>query len=184
MGCIRSRASNFLPRITKQLTWNIPSRKSNNNRHWLWQGWLPCVIWCLNLYCNGADNNKNRSRMFRPMQVCPMRVCPMTLGWEYDLLHNASSPNHRLGKSIDDWANRYLVSKKFIWFQICGASGCCYTPWMVGNFDEGQIDVFNGPSNLGECHNFLIRDDPAPSSLGKASHPHQLESWNPFFISL
>ena len=28
------------------------------------------------------------------------------------------------------------------------------TPWLTGNFDEGNVDYFEGPSQLGECANF------------------------------
>lgn len=39
---------------------------------------------------------------------------------------------------------------------------------MVGNFDEGQTDIFSGPSSLGECSGFLVRKDGERFSMGKS----------------
>ena len=43
-------------------------------------------------------------------------------------------------------------------FQVCGNLNCCFTPWLQGNFDEGNTDYFEGPSQLGECNNFEFLD--------------------------
>lgn len=41
---------------------------------------------------------------------------------------------------------------------VCGNSDCCFTPWLTGNFDEGNSDYFQGPSNLGECDQYAISE--------------------------
>lgn len=45
-------------------------------------------------------------------------------------------------------------AKFYNFMQICGNVNCCLTPWLTGRFDEGQVDYFEGISQLGECANF------------------------------
>ena len=48
----------------------------------------------------------------------------------------------------------YLYKIYYTWIQVCGNLDCCLTPWLTGNFDEGAVDYYEGPSQLGECANF------------------------------
>ena len=52
-------------------------------------------------------------------------------------------------------------------FKICGNKDCCYTPWLTGNFNIGEIDSYTGPSQLGECAGFELMDDTMPLSMSK-----------------
>jgi hypothetical protein len=38
---------------------------------------------------------------------------------------------------------------------------------MVGNFDEGLQDIFSGPSSLGECSEYTVREDGKNFTMGK-----------------
>ena len=58
------------------------------------------------------------------------------------------------------------LTELYILLQVCGTLNCCYTPWQTGNFDEGQLDIFSGPSSLGECSEFTIREAGQDFSMG------------------
>merc|ERR1711994_1125281 len=49
--------------------------------------------------------------------------------------------------------------------KLCGNIGCCYTPWLQGNFDEGNSDFFAGQSQLGECFDFAYMDSDKSFSI-------------------
>ncbi len=49
--------------------------------------------------------------------------------------------------------------------QVCGSLGCCYTPWIQGDFDAGRPDFFSGPSQLEECNNFEFMDPDANTDI-------------------
>merc|ERR1712004_247412 len=49
--------------------------------------------------------------------------------------------------------------------KVCGNKDCCYTPWLTGNFNIGEIDSYTGPSQLGECSEFELMDDTMPLSM-------------------
>ena len=39
---------------------------------------------------------------------------------------------------------------------------------MVGEFDEGRVDIFSGPSSLGECSGFTVRETGQNFTMGKS----------------
>ena len=51
--------------------------------------------------------------------------------------------------------------------KVCGNMDCCYTPWLTGSFNEGQYDVWSGPSQLGECSNYNLMDNSTELKMGK-----------------
>ena len=67
------------------------------------------------------------------------------------------------------------LSKCFL--KVCGNKDCCYTPWLTGNFNIGEIDSYTGPSQLGECSEFELMDDTMPLSMSKY-HNYLDMLWN------
>ena len=51
--------------------------------------------------------------------------------------------------------------------KVCGNADCCYTPWLTGNFNLGEIDSYTGVSQLGECADFQLMNDTLPLSMSK-----------------
>lgn len=62
--------------------------------------------------------------------------------------------------------------------QLCGNIGCCYTPWLQGNFDEGNSDFFSGQSQLGECFDFAFMDQDYSFNMGELHKFLQIEGLN------
>ena len=60
-----------------------------------------------------------------------------------------------------------IIEFEIFFFKICGNKDCCYTPWLTGNFNIGEIDSYTGPSQLGECAGFELMDDTMPLSMSK-----------------
>lgn len=106
-----------------------------------------------------------RNRFLDSLRVCRRKTSKVGSSYrELSGLRNGLCWHRFLQGTFSSFQHIHLFH---IFLQICGNLNCCYTPWLTGNFDEGNYDYFEGSSQLGECSGFRLANETQPDSFSR-----------------